>query len=105
MDKITPDMIMTFLVVAAALIGFVLLVWSLIDKIKSAKKPAADLNRWQQETNAKFDKDNKRINTLEDGQKVMLRGISALISHEINGNSIDKLNKSQNEIMEYLIER
>jgi hypothetical protein len=105
MDKITPDMIMTSLIVAAALIGFVLLVWSLIDKIRSARKPAADLVRWQQETNAKLDNDNKRLNTLENGQKVMLRGINALISHEINGNSADKLNKSQNEIMEYLIER
>ena len=105
MDKITPDMIQTSLIVAAALIGFVLLVWSLVDKIKSAKKPAVDLARWQQETNSKLDRDNKRLNTLEDGQKVMLRGINALISHEINGNSIDKLSKSQNEIMEYLIER
>lgn len=105
MEKITPDMIQTSLIVAAALIGFVLLVWSLIDKIKSAKKPAVDLARWQQETNNKLDRDNKRLNTLEDGQKVMLRGINALISHEINGNSVDKLNKSQNEIMEYLIER
>lgn len=105
MDKITPDMIMTFLIVAAALIGFVLLVWSLIDKIKSARKPAADMAHWQMETNTKLDRDNKRLNTLENGQKVMLRGINALISHEINGNSIDKLNKSQSEIMEYLIER
>lgn len=105
MDKITPDMIQTSLIVAAALIGFVLLVWNLIDKIKSAKKPAVDLMRWQQETNTKLDRDNKRLNTLEDGQKVMLRGINALISHEINGNSVDKLNKSQSEIMEYLIDR
>ena len=61
--------------------------------------------RWQQETNTKLDRDNKRLNTLEDGQKVMLRGINALISHEINGTSVDKLNKSQSEIMEYLIDR
>lgn len=105
MDKITPDMIQTSLIVAAALIGFVLLVWNLIDKIKASKKPAVDLARWQLETNTKLDRDNKRLNTLEDGQKVMLRGINALISHEINGNSVDKLNKSQNEIMEYLIDR
>ena len=105
MDKLTPDALVTFLWVAAALIAFVLAVWSLIDHIKKARKPKDDLQQWQRETDAKLASDKKRLDTLEDGQKVMLRGINAIISHEINGNSIDKLQKSQNEIMEYLIER
>ena len=105
MDKINPEMIMTFLIVAAALVGFVLLIWNLVDKIRAARKPHDDLERWQRETDNKLAMDKKRLDSLEDGQKVMLRGINAIISHEINGNSTDKLQKSQNEIMEYLIER
>lgn len=96
---------MTFLVVAGILIAFVLAVWSLCDKIRGARKPKDALHEWQLETDNKLASDKKRLDTLEDGQKVMLRGISALISHEINGNSDDKLRTSQQEIMNYLIER
>ena len=105
MDKITPDMLMTFLIVAAVLIAFVLSCWALIDKIRAAKKPKDDLHDWQEKTDRMLSSDNERIESLERGQGVMLRGINALISHEINGNSTDKLTKSQQEIMDYLIDR
>ncbi|MBR4711531.1 MAG: hypothetical protein IKP10_05815 [Clostridia bacterium] len=105
MDKLTPEMITTFLVVAAVLVGFVLAVWGLIDKIKSARKPKDDLAQWQRETDTKLNQDKGRLDSLEDGQRVMLRGVNALISHEINGNSTDKLLRSQQEILDYLIDK
>lgn len=105
MDKLTPDALLTFLWVAAVLVVFILSVWSLIDHINKARKPKDDLAQWQRETDSKLANDKKRLDTLEDGQKVMLRGINAIISHEINGNSVDKLQKSQTEIMNYLIEK
>ncbi|MBR6186914.1 MAG: hypothetical protein IKQ41_11715 [Clostridia bacterium] len=46
-----------------------------------------------------------RLNTWEDGQKAQCRGVLALLSHEINGNSIDKLKAAQDGINNYLIER
>lgn len=98
MDKLSPDMLMTFLVVAAALVGFVLLIWQLVDKVRGASKPARELEKWRADT-------DKRLKDAEDGQRVMLRGINALISHEINGNSVEKMRKSQEEIMNYLIDR
>ena len=36
---------------------------------------------------------------------IMLRGVRALLSHEINGNSTDKLKDSMTEIDDYLIAR
>jgi len=103
MDKLTPEMIMSFLVVAAALIAFIMLVWNLIDKIKAARKPKDDLNDWRRETDDKLSRDKEHLDALEEGQRVFLRAMNALISHEINGNSTDKLQKSQQEIMDYLI--
>lgn len=105
MDKITPDMIMTFLIVAAVLIGFILTVWSLIDKIRAARKPKDELQGWQRDTDEKLKRDKERLDVLEDGNKVICRGILALLSHEINGNSTDKLKASQSEITNYLIDR
>lgn len=105
MDKITPDMLMTFLIVAAALIGFVLVCWNLIDKVRAAHKPQDELQAWKRDTEDKLKRDKERLETLEDGNRVICRGILALLSHEINGNSTDKLKASQSEITNYLIDR
>ena len=98
MKDVSPEMFMTFLIVAAALIGFVLLIWQLIDRIKAASKPAREMSQWRSDT-------DKRLTASETQGKIMLKGLSALLSHEINGNSIDKLTKAQTEITNYLIDR
>ena len=105
MDKLTPEILMTFLVVAAALIGFILVCWNLIDKIRAAHQPKDELQGWQRDTDEKLKRDKERLDVLEDGNKVICRGILALLSHEINGNSTDKLKASQSEITNYLIDR
>lgn len=48
---------------------------------------------------------NDEMTKLDAGNKVLCRGILALLSHEINGNSNDKLRASQQEITDYLIEK
>ena len=105
MDKITPDMLMTFLIVLAALAAFTLLILNIGDKVRARQQPGKALEQWQRETDTKLAADKKRLDALEDGNKVILRGINAIISHEINGNSTDKLKQSQQEIMNYLIDR
>ena len=47
----------------------------------------------------------EQIKAYYAGNKVLCRGILALLSHEINGNSSDKLKASQQEITNYLIEK
>ena len=46
-----------------------------------------------------------QIEAIDKGNKVLCRGILALLSHEINGNSSDKLKASQAEITDYLIDK
>ena len=48
---------------------------------------------------------SEQIKAIEAGNKVLCRGILALLSHEINGNSNDKLKASTEEITNYLIEK
>jgi hypothetical protein len=98
MDKVTPNDITTFLWVGAALVAFALAVWTLVDRIKKS----AD---WKRGVSAKLDKDNRRIDGLEEGNKAICRGVLALLSHEINGNSVDKLRDAQTGLTNYLIER
>lgn len=53
----------------------------------------------------RLDSMDKRVNSLATQNTIMLRGVRALLSHEINGNSIDKLQNSMSEIDDYLIKR
>ena len=52
-----------------------------------------------------FEKDNCRIKTIEEGNRVTLRALLALLSHAINGNNTDELKKAEADLSEYLIRR
>lgn len=60
---------------------------------------------WRRATDQKLDMDKKRIDSLEEGQKAICRGVLALLNHEITGNSVDKLKDAQSNMTEYLINR
>ena len=60
---------------------------------------------WRRDVDRKLGTDNERIKGLEDGNKVICRALMAILSHDINGNSKDKLEKAYAELNEYLIER
>ena len=92
-------------IVCLAVCGFIVLLGNVIKTIATWKKPHDDLERWRTDVDSKLDNDNKRLEVLEEGNRVICRGILAMLSHDINGNSIDKLKASQQEITNYLIDR
>lgn len=98
MDKVQPQDLMTFLWVGAALIAFTLALWTLVEKIKKR-------SQWRDDVDAKLASDKGHIDGLEEGQRVICRGILALLSHEINGNSVEKLRDAQSGITDYLIKK
>ena len=53
----------------------------------------------------KLKKDHERLNELEDSNRIIMRALMAMLSHEINGNSDDKLKDSFDEIQKYLIQK
>lgn len=105
MEDLTLVQIRDSVIVLVAVLAFVVLLGNFIKTVKSWKQPHDDLEAWRQDVNGKLDRDNRRLNDLEEGNRVICRGILALLSHEINGNSKDKLTSSQQEITNYLIER
>lgn len=52
-----------------------------------------------------LDNDNRRLNDVEQSNKIIMRGMMNLMSHEIDGNHTEQLKKSRDEMHEYLIER
>lgn len=92
-------------IVALAVMAFVVLLGNVIKTIKTWKQPHDELEKWQKTVELKLTNDNDRLNALESGNRVICRGILAMLSHEINGNSNDKLIASQKEITDYLIDK
>lgn len=105
MENLTLEQIRDFVIVLVAVLAFVVLLGNFIKTIKGWKQPHDNLESWRRDVDEKLNRDNRRLNDLEEGNRVICRGILAMLSHEINGNSKDKLISSQQEITNYLIER
>lgn len=105
MDSVSLDQIKDFVIVLFAILAAVVLVGNVVKTISGWRKPHNDLQEWKNQVDAKMESDNERLEILEGGNRVICRGILAMLSHEINGNSNDKLIASQQEITNYLIDR
>lgn len=105
MGELTLSQIKDFVIVLVALLAFIVLVGNVVKTIKEWRKPGMSETEWRRDVDDKLDKDNKRIASLEEGNKVICKALMALLSHEINGNSNDKLQKALSDLNDYLIER
>ena len=105
MGELKLEQIRDFVIVLMALLAFIVLIWNAVKAIREWRKPADDLQAWRRDVDQKLNKDNDRLNDLEKSDRVILRGINAMLSHEINGNSTEKLVESQREITNFLIDR
>lgn len=68
------------------------------DRLKALEKITADHETY-------FANDKKRLETIEEGNRVTQKAILALLSHGIDGNDVDAMRAAKNELQEYLIER
>ena len=91
--------------VAVAILAFIVLLGNVVKTVKEWRSPGMSEAEWRKDVDIKLSNDNKRIKTLEDGNKVVCKALMALLSHEINGNSSDKLQKALTDLHNYLIER
>ena len=77
-----------------------------------AKKPNEEQNKRIEalekqvaEINVKLEKDKSSIHRLSEEVHLMLKADRALLEHGINGNNIEPMIRSQEEIDEYLIRK
>ena len=73
---------------------------------KSRKdKPVSSLEAKVNDHDDRLGRDDRRINDLEESNRIIMRALMAMLSHEINGNSDEKLRASYDEIQQFLIDR
>lgn len=101
------DDIVTFVMVLLALCGAISVVGGAINLFRNWRKESKLFTHENQLQNHE-----NRIKALEASKsdqegymKVICNSVLALVSHEINGNSIDKLQHAQEELREFLINR
>lgn len=109
LKDITPDSLFLAFLVVLALLGAYITIMNAIKAWREEKQrrdaPVNNLEEIVNEHDQKLRRDNDRLKELEEGNRIMMRAMMALLSHDINGNSTDKLKQSMDEIQRYLIEK
>ena len=80
--------------------------------VKKAKSPNQHQNERLDILENRVDKhdellgnDNKRLKSIEDGNRVTQRALLALLAHGIDGNDIESMKKAKDDLQQYLIEK
>lgn len=116
MGDIQFSQIMQLCAIVLVLVGAYNTIMSAIKTRREEKKlrdsPVTKLTERVDRHDELLARDKDRLDAMEDritdmGRQstIMLRGVRALLSHEVNGNSTDKLKSSMTEIDDYLINR
>lgn len=96
--SITSNQILAFCGLVTALYG----AWKIV---KEMKKPGDDLKETVEKHSQRLDKDNRRLEEVEESNQMILKCLYAILNHEITGNNVDKLTARRDELQEYLIDR
>lgn len=75
------------------------------DEKTTKSKPIEDIKAKLEAHDKMLARDKERLDDMEDLHTVLLRSIKSILSHEVNGNSVDKMKQSVQEIDDYLIRR
>ena len=115
-----PSEFMTLVMGAcAAIITISQAVSIVVNAIKKIKEPETVQNSKLEEISKKidvmdarfkvheefFDKDNRRINAIEEGNRITQKAILALMTHAIDGNNIKQLTEAKDALNDYLINK
>jgi len=107
--KITPsDLVLYF--------GLLLTILNIIDRSSILKEKAAAphkdlvekvsvLDNRVTEIENKMKNYDYRVGQLEEGVKVLLKSMGALLSHSIDGNNLDEMKDARDDLNNYLISR
>lgn len=80
--------------------------------VKAAKAPNATQNErldaleaWQKDAAGKLNRDNERLETIEEGNRASQRALLALLDHGIDGNNVKQMQDAKEQLQNHLINR
>ena len=103
-------MITQVIAVCSLITGIAAVIAVIVSLVKKAKEPNnvqnARLDRCENEIENLRDllkEDNRRVEKIEEGNRIMQRCMLALLSHGIDGNDIAGMKKAKEDLQDYLI--
>lgn len=99
------NQLVTFFVVLLAIAGGISVFGNAVKTIRDWIAPVSSHVDRIDALELHLDNDNKRLNQLEESNKLLLRGINVLIDSKLDGNHIDELNQVKDDITHYLINK
>lgn len=109
----TPNDLVSLFLGACAVItataGAFAVIYAVIVKLRTPNRLQNEKlekhEEWLKKHDALLDNDNRRLKSIEDGNKIIQKALLALLQHGIDGNDIDGMKKVKTELEEYLIDR
>jgi hypothetical protein len=77
----------------------------IIGLINKAKKPDTERDEALKRHAELLDNDNRRLKELEESNNIIMQSMLAIMSHAIDGNHVEDLEKARNDLQQYLIKR
>lgn len=102
MEKITPDQLMTTVIVLLAVFAAIVTVDKVIDVFKKWNAPAADTAKMLANDKRRLEEHDAAISALQDSNRVLCGGILALLDHELHNGNATQMEKARDDIMGYL---
>lgn len=101
-----------FLYICGAIMTISGTITTIISMVNMARSPKqkqdariADLEKRMAEHDNLLSKDNKRLVSIEEGNRVTQKALIALLAHGIDGNEIEAMKDAKEELQRYLINR
>lgn len=63
------------------------------------------LEDWKRTVDSKLNKDNERLESIEEGNRATARALLALLDHGIDGNNIKQMQDAKESLQNHLINR
>lgn len=109
MPNVTFEQLVGLLAAALVLIGAYNTIMGAIKTHREEEKrktaPVNTLEETVKKHEERLERDHERLNDLEEANRIQMRALMAMLHHEIDGNSVDGLKRSYDEIQKYLIEK
>lgn len=88
-----------------AIAGAVVLLGNFFKTVASWLAPAKKLTDTVAEHGRKLANDDKRLDQLETDNQMILKSLFALVNHDIDGNGIERLKATREELQDYITNR
>ena len=95
--------IQTAVVVIVLFCATVVTIDKFVEIVKKMIKPKSDIDKRFDEYDMMFAEDHKKDLERDEAIRLLIRGMSQLMTHEIDGNHVDQLTKTRDDMNEFLI--